>query len=92
MANSFNAAPDWCIEILSPQQNQTKVDAKADRQRIDTALARGDRDRAINENEHRTFRETFQPLLAEVARIWQRLEKISTGAIAAEPEYPTGLS
>ena len=49
-------------------------------QRIDQALEearadreRGDRDRAINENEHRAFRETFQTLLAEVARIWQRL-------------------
>jgi len=48
-------------------------DARADRQRIDEALARGDRDRALNESEHRAFRETFQTLLAEVARIWQRL-------------------
>lgn len=53
--------------------DQALEDAKADRQRIDEALARGDRDRAINENEHRAFRETFQTLLAEVARIWQRL-------------------
>ena len=60
--------------------NNLLADARADRQRIDQALAnaqadreRGDRDRAINENEHRAFRETFQTLLAEVARIWQRL-------------------
>jgi Uma2 family endonuclease len=25
VANSFNLAPDWTIEILSPQQSQTKV-------------------------------------------------------------------
>jgi Uma2 family endonuclease len=25
IANTFNAAPDWTIEILSPDQNQTKV-------------------------------------------------------------------
>lgn len=25
VANSFNIAPDWIIEILSPQQSQTKV-------------------------------------------------------------------
>ena len=25
IANSFNAAPDWTIEILSPDQSQTKV-------------------------------------------------------------------
>ncbi len=25
VANSFNAAPDWVVEILSPQQSQTKV-------------------------------------------------------------------
>jgi chromosome segregation ATPase len=49
-------------------------DARADRQRIDEALARGDRDRALNESEHRAFRETFQTLLAEVARIWQQLK------------------
>ena len=42
------------------------AEARADRQRAD-------RDRALNESEHRAFRETFQTLLAEVARIWQRL-------------------
>jgi hypothetical protein len=48
-------------------------DARADRQRIDEALARADRDRALNESEHRAFRETFQTLLAEIARLWQRV-------------------
>ena len=46
--------------------DQTLAAARADRER-------SDRDRAINEHEHRAFRETFQTLLAEVARIWQRL-------------------
>jgi soluble cytochrome b562 len=32
-----------------------------------------DRERALNEMEHRAFRETFQTLLAEIARIWGRL-------------------
>ncbi|MBD1856797.1 MULTISPECIES: Uma2 family endonuclease [Leptolyngbya] len=27
IANTFNAAPDWTIEILSPDQNQSKVTA-----------------------------------------------------------------
>ena len=46
--------------------NNLLEDARADRQQAD-------RDRALNESEHRAFRETFQTLLAEVARIWQRL-------------------
>ncbi|MGD1906054.1 MAG: hypothetical protein ACFB0C_08690 [Leptolyngbyaceae cyanobacterium] len=53
--------------------NNLLEDARADRQHIDQALANADRDRAINEMEHRAFRETFQTLLAEIARIWQRL-------------------
>lgn len=48
-------------------------DARADRQRFDEALARADRDRALNESEHRAFRETFQTMLAEIARLWQRV-------------------
>lgn len=41
-------------------------EARADRQRAD-------RDRALNESEHRAFRETFQTMLAEIARLWQRV-------------------
>ena len=41
------------------------AEARADRQRAD-------RDRALNESEHRAFRETFQTMLAEIARLWQR--------------------
>jgi hypothetical protein len=46
--------------------NTLLEEARADR-------ARADRDRAINESEHRAFRETFQTLLAEIARLWQRV-------------------
>jgi len=42
------------------------AEARADRQRAD-------RDRALNESEHRAFRETFQTMLAEIARLWQRV-------------------
>ncbi|MBE9112225.1 hypothetical protein IQ273_22735 [Nodosilinea sp. LEGE 07298] len=48
-------------------------DARADRQRFDEALARADRDRALNESEHRAFRETFQTMLAQIAQLWQRV-------------------
>lgn len=41
-------------------------DARADRQ------AR-ERERQANEQEHQAFRESFQILLTEIARIWQRL-------------------
>ena len=53
--------------------NNLLEEARADRQRIDEALARADRDRALNESEHRAFRETFQTMLAEIARLWQRV-------------------
>ena len=42
------------------------AEARADRQRAD-------RDRALNESEHRAFRETFQTMLAEIDRLWQRV-------------------
>jgi chromosome segregation ATPase len=68
------------ISDLAQQQAETDVrfqnlleDARSDRRRIDEALARWDREQAIHEMEHRAFRETFQTLLAEVSRIWQRL-------------------
>ena len=53
--------------------NNLLEEARADRQRIDEALAKADRDRALNESEHRAFRETFQTMLAEIARLWQRV-------------------
>jgi chromosome segregation ATPase len=68
------------IANLGQQQQETDQrfnnlleEARADRQRIDEVLAKADRDRALNESEHRAFRETFQTLLAEVARLWQRV-------------------
>ena len=42
------------------------AEARADRQRAD-------RDRALNESEHRAFRETFQTMLAQIAQLWQRV-------------------
>ncbi|NJN19910.1 MAG: hypothetical protein HC812_00245 [Leptolyngbya sp. RL_3_1] len=63
------------ISGLAQQQAETDQrfnnlleDARTDRKRIDQTLEDMRRDRAINENEHRAFRETFQTLLAEVVR------------------------
>ena len=41
--------------------------------RIETLLQDARADRQVNAQEHRAFRETFQTLLAEIARIWQQL-------------------
>ena len=46
--------------------NTLLEEARADRQRAD-------RDRALNESEHRAFRETFQTMLAQIAQLWQRV-------------------
>jgi hypothetical protein len=64
---------DEFIERSDQRFENLLQDARTDRLRIDQLLERSDRDRALIENEHRAFRETFQTLLAEVARIWQRL-------------------
>jgi hypothetical protein len=53
-------------EEQTQQFNTLLEEARSDRQRAD-------RDRALNESEHRAFRETFQTLLAEVARLSQRV-------------------
>ena len=53
-------------EEQTQQFNTLLEEARADRQRAD-------RDRALNESEHRAFRETFQTILAEIARLWQRV-------------------
>ncbi|MBD2230964.1 hypothetical protein [Phormidium tenue] len=59
---------------LHTQRFYTLLDeARADRRRIDEALARGDRARARNESEHRAFRETVRAMLAEIARLSQRV-------------------
>ncbi len=42
-------------------------------QRFNNLLEEARADRALNESEHRAFRETFQTLLAEISRLWQRV-------------------
>jgi len=64
---------DQRFNNLLEEARADRQEARADRQRIDEALAKADRDRALNESEHRAFRETFQTLLAEIARLWQRV-------------------
>lgn len=66
-------ATDQRIEATRQQQAETDQrfenlldDARADRQQQE-------RNRALNEQEHLAFRETFQTLLAEISRIWQQL-------------------
>lgn len=49
------------------------AEARADRAEMRAAREQSDRDRALNESEHRAFRETFQTMLAEIARLWQRV-------------------
>lgn len=51
---------------LAEQQEETD-------QRFNNLLADSRADRQNNEREHQAFRESFQTLLAEIARIWQRL-------------------
>lgn len=57
---------DQLHEEHTQRFNTLLEEARADRQRAD-------RDRALNESEHRAFRETFQTMLAEIARLWQRV-------------------
>ena len=57
---------DQMHEEHTQRFNTLLEEARADRQRAD-------RDRALNESEHRAFRETFQTMLAEIARLWQRV-------------------
>lgn len=75
------------IANLGQQQQETDQrfnnlleESRADRQRFDQLLEearadrqRADRDRALNESEHRAFRETFQTMLAQIAQLWQRV-------------------
>ncbi|MBD2114917.1 MULTISPECIES: hypothetical protein [Cyanophyceae] len=57
-------------EQLNAEHNQRfetfLQDARADRQRFDQTMA-------ANATEHRAFRETLQNMLAEIARLWQRV-------------------
>jgi len=55
------------------QFNNMLEEGRADRAEIRAAREQSDRDRALNESEHRAFRETFQTMLAEIARLWQRV-------------------
>jgi hypothetical protein len=54
------------IADLGRQQQETD-------QRFEVFLQESRADRVLNESEHRAFRETFQTLLAEISRIWQRV-------------------
>lgn len=49
------------------------AEARADRAEMRAAREQSDRERALNESEHRAFRETFQTMLAQVAQLWQRV-------------------
>jgi hypothetical protein len=49
------------------------AEARADRAEMRAAREQADRDRALNEAEHRAFRETFQTMLAQIAQLWQRV-------------------
>ena len=49
------------------------AEAQADRQRFDAWIAEARAERQRNDQAHQAFTESFQSLLAEIARIWQRL-------------------
>jgi len=54
------------ISGLAEHQEETDI-------RFNNLLQEARADRQRNENEHQAFRESFQNMLAEIARIWQRL-------------------
>ncbi|NER80359.1 MAG: hypothetical protein F6K42_12420 [Leptolyngbya sp. SIO1D8] len=61
------------IGTLAEQQAEFRQQKAESNQRFENLLNHARADRALNEQEHRAFRETFQTLLAEISRIWQRL-------------------
>ena len=61
------------IGSLAEQQAELRQQQTESAQRFENLLNDARADRSLNEQEHRAFRETFQTLLAEIARIWQRL-------------------
>ncbi len=68
------------IADLGRQQQETDQrfevfleESRADRAEMRASREQSERDRALNESEHRAFRETFQTLLAEISRLWQRV-------------------
>jgi chromosome segregation ATPase len=61
-------------------QRRTNEQQQEWQQRFDQQLSelremreQAERERVINENEHRAFRETFQTLLAQISLLWQRV-------------------
>jgi multidrug resistance efflux pump len=65
---------------LAQQQAETSQRVSENDQRFSNLLEDARVDRQRNENEHRAFREVVQSLLAEIARIWQRLAGVVIGA------------
>ena len=61
------------ISSLAEQQAELRQQQTEADQRFENLLNDARTDRQLNEQEHRAFRETFQTLLAEIARIWGRL-------------------
>ena len=65
---------------LAEQQNETDQrfqvlleEARADRSRMDQHITQARQDGLKNNRDHRAFTQTMQSMLAEIARIWQRL-------------------
>ncbi|NER80833.1 MAG: hypothetical protein F6K42_14930 [Leptolyngbya sp. SIO1D8] len=61
------------IGTLAEQQAEFRQQQAESDQRFENLLNDARADRALNEQEHRAFREIFQTLLAEISRIWRRL-------------------
>lgn len=64
------------VESMQAFRQQAEADrqqAEADRRQTEADRRQANEERDRNEREHQAFRESFQSMLAEITRIWQRL-------------------
>ena len=61
------------IQNLLEDARADRNEARLERERLDADRQRWEQSFAENRREHQAFRESFQVLLTEIARIWQRL-------------------
>ena len=61
------------IQNLLEDARADRNEARLERERLDADQQRWEQSFAENRREHQAFRESFQVLLTEIARIWQRL-------------------
>jgi hypothetical protein len=64
---------DVLLEEGRADRQQMEQNRVASERQHQAFMEQMEQNRSLNESEHRAFRETFQTMLAEIARIWQRL-------------------